>query len=167
MESDSLCSANKPAGGVRSSKIPAAGAAVSRRQLPRLTGRAIKSWRLVTWWHPGPSSLTSVCPGTVCVTGHNSPDFAAWHLHDLLLLTREGQHFLGIQHEPCSVLDAELALSISPLVFLGTSGRASQGLELFTVLRTWCWQQTRAVVVEIPCCWGLCQPEARRQRKLG
>lgn len=50
----------------RSSKIPAAESAVSRLQLPRLAGRAGKSWRLVTWWHPGPSSIhhdQCLCPG--------------------------------------------------------------------------------------------------------
>lgn len=74
---------------------------------------------------------------------HNSSELAAWHLHNVLLLTRECQRFPGIQHE--LVLSRRLCLP-SPfplLVLLGTSGRASLGTVLFAVRWARCWQQTR------------------------
>lgn len=69
----------------RPSKIPSAQSAGSRLQLPRLAGGAGRSWRLDTWWHPGPPSvhLTSVWLVPEQVTGHSSSESAAWHRHHL------------------------------------------------------------------------------------
>lgn len=172
IKSDSLHSRKKPAGGVEVFQNPSC--RVSSEQAPAFwTGRQSRK-ELETCHLVAPRSFQHMpdqclCPGPGRVTGHNSPEFAAWHLHNLLLLTREGQHFLGVRHESCYVQEDRFALSIFPLVFLGTSGRAraSPGPELFTVLWTQCWQQTRTVVVEVTCSRGPCQPEARRCRKLG
>lgn len=170
IESDSLHSRNKPAGGVEVFQNPSC--RDSCEQAPASQSSRQSREELETRHLVAPRSLQRtpeqcLCLGPGLVTGHNSPEFAAWCLHNLLTLTREGQCFLGIWHESRSVQEARLALSISPLVFLGTSGRTSPGPELFAVLWTWRWQQTRTVVVEVTLSQGPCQPEARRWKKLG
>lgn len=144
-ESGSLQSRKKTAGVVEIFQNPSCRVS-SEQALASRTGRAgdLQS---------GDTPSLHVClavsdTGPGRAAGHNSPKPAVWHFPNLLV-TREGQRLPGVRRElifrsRCAVQALDRSLHF-PCGFLGRSGRANMGPDLFPVLWTKRWQQTRAV----------------------